>query len=58
MDGMLFGILIIACSLPGLIIGGMIQHSIDREKFIMYCTVKGETYVNCSDIWIGKKDIK
>lgn len=60
-DGMavvLFLVMMAACTLPGMLLGGMIQKGADREKFIMYCTTKGETYANCSDIWIGKKEIK
>lgn len=46
-----------ACMLPGMFLGSVLQKNADREKFIMYCTTKGETYVNCSDIWNGKKEI-
>ena len=60
-DGMmvvLFLVMAAACFLPGMLLGGMIQKGADREKFIMYCTTKGETYANCSDIWIGKLPIQ
>ena len=45
------------CMLPGMLLGSALQKTNDREKFIMYCTTKCETYVNCSDIWKGKKAI-
>lgn len=47
-----------ACTLPGMLLGSMLQKSVDREKFIMYCTTKGDTYANCLDIWNGKKAIE
>lgn len=51
-----FCLLLVAVSfLIGAAAGEGWQATADREKFIIYCTVKGDAYESCDKIWKGEK---
>ena len=46
---------ILLMGVPGGVVGYQWAMSQSREKFIIYCTLKGDTYEECDKIWIGGK---
>ncbi len=53
----LFGLTLFAVAmwLIGVVVGALWDESAQREKFIIYCTSKGDTYKNCDEIFNGKE---
>ena len=39
----------------GVVFGVSYEERVQREKFIIYCTSKGDTYKNCDAIFNGKE---
>lgn len=60
-DSESFGAFIAVCTLAfgvfsiGSLAGSTWEHLNSREKFIIYCTNKGDTFENCDLIWQGRK---
>lgn len=60
-DSESFGAFIIICTLAfgvfslGSLAGSSWEASRGREKFIIYCTGKGDVFENCDLIWNGRK---